>query len=231
MSELKVEERSIVVPGEILADGMEYLPTKGTYRDGNYIRASRLGLVSVDGKVLKLIPLTGKYFPKRGDVIIGKVIDIMLAGWRIDFNSAYSAMISLKDATTEFIERGADLTRYFNLGDYVIGKITNVTSQNLVDVTTKGPGFRKLVGGRVIEVESSKVPRIVGKQGSMISMIQTLTGCQILVGQNGWVWLQGEPRHEIIAIRTIKKVEQESHLSGLTDAVKAFIDEELKKVQ
>ena len=30
--ELLVENKSIAVPGEVLAKGMEYLPTNGTYR-------------------------------------------------------------------------------------------------------------------------------------------------------------------------------------------------------
>ena len=76
MSELKVKEKEIVIPGEILAEGMDYLPSTGTYRLENNIHASRLGLVTVEGKVIKIIPLSGKYLPKTGDVIIGQIKDI-----------------------------------------------------------------------------------------------------------------------------------------------------------
>jgi exosome complex RNA-binding protein Rrp4 len=60
-----------------------------------------------------------------------------------DINCPYSAVLPLKDASFDFIAKGADLTRYFNLEDYVMIKITNVTSQNLIDVTAKGPGLKK----------------------------------------------------------------------------------------
>jgi len=230
LGELLVADKSIVVPGEEVATGMDFLPTEGVYRDGEKLVASRLGLFSVDGRLVKLIPLSGKYLPKRGDVIVGKVIDVAISGWRVEINSAYTAMLSMKDATSEFIARGADLTRYFTFGDYIVSKIVNVTSQNLVDLTMKSPGLKKLSEGMIITVAPNKVPRIIGKQGSMVSMIKDSTGCRITVGQNGVVWLQGEPEQELLAVAALRKIEKESHISGLTDRIKAFLDEEVKKL-
>jgi exosome complex component RRP4 len=219
-----VQDKSIVVPGEELAEGMDYLPTAGTYRDKDKIVAARLGLVSVDGRLIKIIPVSGKYLPMRGDVIVAKVTDVTLNGWRCDINSAYSALLGMKDGVSEFIPRGADLTRYFTFGDYIVTKIINVTSQNLVDLTAKEPGLKKLGEGRVIHVEPSKVPRLIGKGGSMISMIKDATGCRLTVGQNGVVWLQGTPAGELIAVEAIRKIQKESHISGLTERMKQFLD-------
>lgn len=224
MSQILVKDKAIVVPGEELAEGMEFFPSFGTYREENKIFASRLGLVNVDGKVLKIVPLSGRYIPKINDTIIGKVDDVSYSGWRIDLNSAYSAMLNSKDGVTEFVERGADLSRFYDIGDYVVCKIINVTSQKLIDMTMKGPGLRKITGGRIIEVNTHKVPRIIGKAGSMVSMIKNATNCRIIVGQNGLVWLDGEPANEKIAVDAIRKIEQEAHFSGLTDRVKEYLE-------
>lgn len=228
---LIVEDKSIVVPGEELASGMDYLPTSGTYRDGDTIVAARLGILQVDGRLLKIIPLSGKYLPKRGDIIIAKVIDITLNGWRCDINSAYSALLSMKDGTSEFIARGADLTRYYTFGDYLITGVTNVTSQNIVDLTLKGPGLKKLGDGRVISIDPNKVPRVIGKAASMVTLIKEATGCRISVGQNGVIWLQGTPESEVVAVNAIRKIEAESHTSGLTDRIKAFLADNIKKTK
>jgi len=227
--ELKVKEKEIVVPGEILASGMGYLPSKGSYREGDNVIASRLGMVNVDGKVIRIIPMSGRYQPKAGDVIIGKVIDVLFSGWKLETNTAYAAMLSMKDGSSEYIAKGADLTKYYDVGDYAVVKIVNVTSQNLIDLTMRGPGLKKLNGGRVIEVSTHKVPRIIGKQGSMISMIKRATDCRIVVGQNGLVWLDGEPQNELIAINTIRKIEAEAHISGLTDRIKTYLEKETGK--
>lgn len=225
MTELLVQNREIVVPGQSLCKGMDYLPGNGTYRHNEDIRAKRLGLVSVEGRGIKIIPLSGKYMPKKGDHIIGKIIDIAMSGWRLETNSAYSAMLSLRDASNEFIAKGADLTQIFNIGDHLMCEVTQVTSQKLVDVSMKGPGLRKLAGGRIIQVNPHKVPRIIGKQGSMISMVKRALNCNIAVGQNGLIWIDGEPLNERKAIEIIRKIEQESHLSGLTEKIKQHLTE------
>lgn len=224
MSKIIVNDKGISVPGETLAIGMDVLPGAGTYRDGEKIVANRLGLVMIDGRTIKLIPLSGRYIPKTGDTVICKVIDVGFNGWRLDTNSAYSAMLSIKEATSDFIPRGANLTQYYDLGDHIVCKIVNVTSQKLVDVTMKGPGLRRLKGGRIIEVDPNKVPRIIGKQGSMVVMIKDATKCNIVVGQNGLIWIDGDPINELLAIQTIRKIEKESHLSGLTEKIKEYLE-------
>ncbi|MFT4344037.1 MAG: exosome complex RNA-binding protein Rrp4 [Candidatus Woesearchaeota archaeon] len=224
MGEIIAKDKSVAVPGEVLAKGMDCLPSFGTYRDGENIHASRLGLVTISGKVVKILPLTGAYLPKAGDVIIGQVIDVLVSGWRLDLNSAYSGIVSLKEGTTEFVARGADLTKYFDLGDYLLASVTNVTSQKLVDLSMRGQGLRKLSGGRIIKVNCYKVPRIIGKHGSMVTMIKQATGCMIYVGQNGVIWLNGEPKNEVIAINTIKMIEDNAHVAGLTDIIKKHLE-------
>jgi len=232
-SKLLVKEKDIVVPGEKLAQGLDFLPGQRTYREGDYIIASRLGLVSVEGRAIKIIKLGGIYIPKVGDRIIVKVFDITFSGWRVETNSAYSAMLSIAEAGSQFIPRNADLTRFFNIGDYMLTKIKNITSQNLIDITMKDRGLRRLGEGRILSITPCKVPRIIGKNASMISMIKNATECKIIVGQNGLVWLNAEdPKMELLASETIKKIEAESHFAGLTDRIKVFLEEKTgKKVE
>lgn len=226
MSEtLHVKERDIVVPGEVIAEGMGFLPSKGLYRAGEKVHAGRLGMIAIEGKVIKLIPLTGAYVPKLNDKIVGKIIDVLMTGWRIQTRSPYSAVLGLKDATSEFIPRSADLTQYYRIGDHILCKVINLTSQKLVDVTMRGPGLKKLKDGRLVEVNPHKVPRVIGKDGSMVLMIKNATGCSIDVGQNGWIWVNGpSPEQEIQAVNAIKKVEEEAHLPGLTDRMKEYLE-------
>ena len=108
--ELLVKNKEIVVPGDKIATGMSFLPGKGAYRKDSDIYSDIVGVISVDGKVIKLVPLSGTYTPKINDRVIGKVIDVLMSGWRITFGSPYSSILPIKDATSEFIPRGADLT-------------------------------------------------------------------------------------------------------------------------
>lgn len=223
MSTIAVKEKDIVVPGELLAEGMDYLPGDNTYRNGDKIHAKVLGLASVAGRVVKITPLAGPYIPKVGDKIIGKVIDIAMSGWRIDTATAYSALLNVKDATSRFIKKQEDLSKIIAIGDYVVVKIVNVTSQYLIDVSMREPGLHEVSGGRIIRVNSQKVPRIIGRQGSMVSLVKKYSGADITVGQNGLVWIRGTPEGELLAERAIKLVEERAHTEGLTDHVESFL--------
>ncbi len=220
--------KRIVVPGEILAEGLDYVPGQYVMREKDKLIATIIGIMHTNGRIIKLIPLAGKYIPKAGDQVVGKVTNIGLNGWRVDMGWAFEANISLKDGTNEFIDKGADLSQYFDIGDYVMTQITKVISKGrLIDLSMKGPGLRKLGPGRLIRVTAAKVPRIIGKQGSMISMIKEATNTRIVVGQNGIIWLSGEtPQTELKAVHAIHKIEAESHISGLTDRIKNFLEKE-----
>src|SRR3989344_632127 len=100
MSNISVHERDIVIPGDVLAEGMDYLPGENTYRENQRIYSKVLGLVSLQGHVIKITALSGPYVPKIGDKIIGKAIDIMFSGWRVETGTAYSGVLNVKDATT-----------------------------------------------------------------------------------------------------------------------------------
>ena len=225
-----VKDKSIVVPGEVVAEGKDFILGPGVRREGNKIVASRVGLIHFEGKLIKLIALSGRYIPRRDDVIIGRIKEILINGWLVDTESAYPAMLNVRDAVTEYVAKGSDLTRFFDFNDYIVCKIINVTPQMLVDVTTKGPGLKKLIGGRIIKVNPNKVPRIIGKKGSMLNMIKQATGCNIIVGQNGVIWIKStDPKMELIAVNTIKTIEEESHVPGLTEKIHAYLEKETGK--
>ena len=57
-------------------------------------------------------------------------------------------------------------------------------------------------------------------------LIKEKTGCQIVVGQNGIVWLKGDK--EDLAIRAIQEIEENSHITGLTEKIKEMLENETK---
>src|SRR3989344_1015278 len=112
-SKLLIKDKEIVIPGQELAEGLDYLPSQGSFREGNKIISSYLGLTSINERFVKVIPLTGKYNPRINDTVIGKVIDIGFYGWTIDIGGAYNAVLSIRE-TSGFIEKNEDLTKYFD---------------------------------------------------------------------------------------------------------------------
>ena len=215
------KEREIITPGEIIVSGDEYLPGEGTRREGNDVVASRFGLAELSGRLVKIIPLSGTYYPRVGNVVIGRVVDVTFNGWLIDINAPYSSFLSLSEYP-KYIK--TDLTEFLDIGDMVACKVIGVKTKG-VDLTVRARGFGKLENGITIQINSNKVPRIIGKEGSMINLIKQETNCEIVVGQNGIVWIQGNNvDSELKAKEAILFIVNKSFVEGLTEKVKEHFE-------
>jgi exosome complex component RRP4 len=222
------KQRFVVIPGEVIFEGEDYLPGEGTEKRENKIVSIRYGLAEESKKLVKVIPLSGVYQPRRGNVVIGKVENVTFNGWVIDINTAENAFLSLMEVP-RYVNKD-DLREVMDIGDMVFAKIYSINKRG-IDLSVKLKGFGKLEGGIIIGINSNKVPRIIGKEGSMISLIKEETNCRITVGQNGLVWISGKKvEDELFAKRAILYIAEKSFMSGLTEEMKRWFEEEKKKM-
>lgn len=215
--------RKIVVPGEALGETKINKPGRGTYVDGDKIFSKFLGIPQKSGDYISVIPLSGVYVPKPRDKIIGIVSTIEKAGWIVDINSPWEAFLPLSEATEEFIDpRTLELSRFFDVGDAIYGEVVSVKRGDVI-ISMRSPGSRKLKGGVIVNITPSKIPRLIGKAGSMVNLIKDRTRTIIRVGQNGVVWLSGEEEEK--AIKAIKLIDEKSHIYGLTDEISKLLSD------
>ena len=71
------KKRKIVIPGEVIVSGEDYLPGEGTRREGENVVASRFGLAEEAGRSIKVISITGAFIPRRNNAVIGRVTNIV----------------------------------------------------------------------------------------------------------------------------------------------------------
>jgi len=221
----KKQERKLVIPGEVISSGDDCLPGDFTRKEGSDIIATRYGLADSSGRVVKILPVSGVFEPRRGNTVIGRVDDINFSGWNIDIGGPYGAFLPLSECP-RFIDRN-NITEFANIGDVMNVKIWGIKKGG-VDLSLKSRGLGKLEGGRIIRINSHKVPRVIGKEGSMINLIKNSTNTNITVGQNGYIWIKGELEGENKAEEAIKLVVEEASSPGLTEKIERFL-EGLKK--
>jgi exosome complex component RRP4 len=221
---MKMTDRKIVIPGEVIGTGEDYLPGEGTEKRKNEIIALRFGLTEEYNKLIKVIPLSGVYHPRRGNVVIGKVEHITFNGWVIDIKTADNGFIPVSEVP-RYVNKN-DLGEVMDLGDMVVAKISEI-NQRGTDLTIMSRGLGRLDDGMIMEINSNRVPRVIGKEGSMISLIKDETDCRITVGQNGLIWIKGNKiEDELFAKKAILHVAKNSFISGLTDEMKRWFGEE-----
>ncbi|NHJ85273.1 MAG: RNA-binding protein [Asgard group archaeon] len=233
-----INDRNMATPGEVIADG-DYTIGPNVYRDGKKIVSQVIGLVTIKDNNISVVSLKGKYIPRVGDLVIGKVIDVALSTWTVDISSPYPGVLRPASSLDRRFDPVKDQTRkFFDVGDVIVAKVYSFDRTRDPNLTLRNdsrsqsnPYLGKLVGGRVIEVSPSKIPRLIGRRGSMISTIKQYTNCRMIVGQNGRVWLKGNNfEDEYLAIQAIEKIDREAHTRGLTDRIKEFLEEASKNL-
>jgi len=223
-SEKNGPRRTLVIPGELLSEG-KLKAGKHTFLRNNKIYASQMGFKTVTANYVNVIPLSGRYIPRPDDLVVGIITSVSPTTWLVEINSPYPAPLHVTEAPWR-VDFG-DTSRYMNTGDTILARIFMVDENKKVQVTMKDQGSRKLIGGQVIEISPSKVPRVIGKGGSMISLIKQKTMCRLFVGQNGRIWIDGEPEKISMAVNAIRFIERESHRYGLTESVEKYLNKEL----
>jgi exosome complex component RRP4 len=215
-------ERELVIPGDPLSEE-DLKSGMGTYSDSGKIYASRLGVKNIRAGYVNVVPLGGRYIPRPGDYVIGNIVDIGPSNWLVDINAPYPAPLHVNDVPWR-VDFG-DTARYLRVGDMILVKIQNVDEIKRVHVTMNDHDLRKLSGGRIAEISHSTVPRVIGKGGSMITLIKRFTKCRMFVGQNGRIWIDGDSADIMVVVAAIEKINADAQVSGLTESIKSFLEE------
>ena len=235
--------RELVVPGEILTTETDtYLPGRGTLltKDRSKIISLNIGLKQMKKNYINVIPLRGFYTPRPGDKVIALVVDKNPVKYRCDINSKEDAVLkpknTMKRGRMKSFRGGPPQhhndsgTERYRIGDILIAKVLSADRLNTPELTTVGKYLGKKNNGIVISIDPPKIPRVIGRGGSMIKILKNLTNTSIFVTQNGRIWLKGEDiAHERLLIDSIRKIEKEAHTVGLTDRMSEYINNEKEK--
>ncbi len=193
----------IVLPGDELPEGVRYNPASVRKENG---KAYATVVGAVENNYFVAYELA--YVPHVGMPIVGLVYDKKPSAYFVDTTTAYTGLVLTREV------RGS-----LDVGDIVSAKVQRIEGTDLI------LGYPRILrGGKLLKVPSSKVPRIIGKDASMVNMIKEMTGTSIFVGANGYVWIGGD--NVDIAIKAIHHIIKRAHLHGLTDEIKALLIEE-----
>ncbi|MEX0862252.1 exosome complex RNA-binding protein Rrp4 [Nitrosopumilus sp.] len=218
-------KRKYVIPGDVVTTG-PFRPEQNVFLDGNKIISTTIGISEIYDDSVKVIPLTGKYIPKINDLVIGKVVSHTSLSWELDINSCYVGFLPAQDVFgRDFSAHADELTSKLKSGDLVAARIANFdrTRDPLVTIADRDLG--KIDSGDLIKISPSKVPRLIGKRGSMIQMIEMATNAAVTIGQNGWVVVSCEtPEGLLKAKKAIEMVNEKAHVANLTDQVKEMLE-------
>ena len=222
MQEVK---RRYVVPGDKIVEG-NFRPLMNVIKVDNSIIATRIGIAESGREGVKVIPLSGVYIPRVNDIVIGKITDHSSLSWEVDVNSCFSAHLPAQDVFgRDFSPARDDMGRQLATGDLIAARIIAFDRTRDPMLTIQDKDLGKIPRGELLKISPTRVPRLIGKRGSMIQTIEQATQTRILIGQNGIVVVMGRNLDGTkLAIRAIRMVEEEAHTANLTQRVKVLLN-------
>ncbi len=218
-------KRKYVIPGDVITTA-PFRPEQNVILDGKRIIATVVGTSEIYDDSVRVIPLAGKYSPKINDLVIGKVVSHSSLSWELDINSCYVGFLPAQDVFgRDFSAHADELTSKLKKGDLVVARIANSDRSRDPLLTVSDRELGKIESGELVKISPSKVPRLIGKRGTMIQTIETATDAIITIGQNGWIVVSCENRNGLLkAIKAIQMVDEQAHIANLTDRVKLMLE-------
>ena len=212
--------RSVLLPGDKLEADQK--AGSGTFRRDGESHAAVLGFPSESSGYVNVHPLAGRYSPRVGDKVIAICVETGPSLWRMDIGAFQNSM--LHHSETDWKVDFGDTASFIGIGDAALAEVYMVDGSGSHQVTLKKDDCRKLYAGTIARISPPRVSRVIGKQGTMITLIREKTGCRIQVGQNGFVWIDGEPEQIARAQKAVETISREATSRGLTEKIEKLLE-------
>jgi len=219
-----MSESQFVLPGDVIVTG-DYRPEQNVILDGDRLMSTAVGFSEIEDNSVTVTPLTGLYTPKTDDLVIGKIVSHNALSWEVDINSYYPGILTAFDIFgKDYSASRDDLSLKLNTCDIILARIANVGSRDPL-LTIIGENLGKIDAGELVKISPTKIPRLIGKHGSMIQTIEASTNATITVGQNGLIVVSCDETNGLLkALAAIRMVDEQAHLVNLTDKVKKMLE-------
>ena len=212
--------RKLVLPGDLMETKSK--PGRGIFRKDGRIHASVVGHSSDKSGYINVNGIKGRYNPKTGDKIVAVCAETGPSIWRMDIGASFNS--TLHHSESGWKVPFGDTARFLSIGDAVWAEIFMVDAAGSHQISLKKDDCRKLYSGTIVKINPTNVPRVIGKQGSMITTIREKTQTRIQIGQNGYIWIDGKGDDISLAQKAVEMINEESTSKGLTKKIEKLLE-------
>ena len=220
-----MSQDKFVLPGDVIVTG-DYQPEQNVILEGDRLMSTAIGFSEITDDLVNVTPFTGLYTPKTDDLVIGKIVSHNALSWEVNINSYYPGILTASDIFgKDYSPSRDDLSLKLNTGDIILARIANVNSRDPL-ITITGENLGKIDSGELVKISPAKIPRLIGKHGSMIQTIEGSTNATITVGQNGLIILKCDNSTGLQkAIKSIKMIGVTHHDDSIEEKIQNILDE------
>ncbi|KAA1083021.1 exosome non-catalytic core subunit rrp4 [Puccinia graminis f. sp. tritici] len=208
------DQPALVVPGEMIASSKYWMRGHGTFieeqseeqevaeLDGEtqtsegLIRSSLAGTVERINKLITVIPLSGRYRPEVGDLVIGRITEVQSKRWKVEAGGRQHAVLMLGSVNLpggvqrrKLESDELQMRFFFQEGDLLVAEVQGFFGDGSMSLHTRSRKYGKLRNGMLLKVPSQLILRL--KSHFHILPI----GIDLIIGVNGWIWIAQQRAH------------------------------------
>lgn len=197
--------KKIITPGELITESRKKTGDNVFIKE-NKIYSAVLGILNESNDFVSVVPLNGPYIPLKNDAIVCVIKQVTNNGYVIDVNSHSNCFLPKSLVSKELY-----------VGQTLFAKVKETDGTEVTELEN----INILPEGNIIPVSAVKIPRIIGKNESMLNILKTHTQSNILVGKNGWIWCVS--KNFKLLDSAIKLIVDNSQKPNLTNTIEEYL--------
>ncbi|KAE9523662.1 hypothetical protein AGLY_016214 [Aphis glycines] len=181
----------IFTPGEKIRDQAGFMRGHGTYVSEGSLKATVAGVEQNINKLVTVSPLRCRYNGEIGDVVIGRITELVHKRWKVDINARLDAVLLLTSIQLpggELRRRGMEdeqsMRSYLSEGDLISAEVHSVFADGSLSLHMRSLKYGKLGQGVLVKVQSNLIKR------SKNHFHNLSAGVSVILGNNGYIWIE-----------------------------------------
>uniref|UniRef100_A0A023FHB2 Putative exosomal 3'-5' exoribonuclease complex subunit rrp4 n=1 Tax=Amblyomma cajennense TaxID=34607 RepID=A0A023FHB2_AMBCJ len=191
--------KGLVAPGDVITADLSFMRGHGTYVDSSnaQLLSSVAGVIEKVNKLITVRPLKTRYNGEIGDVVIGRIVEVQQRRWKVEMASRLNASLLLSSVNLpggELRRKSAEdellMRQFLCEGDLISAEVQSVFADGSLSLHTRSLKYGKLGQGTLVLVSPSLIKRC------KIHFHSLPCGVQVILGNNGYVWICPLPSEE-----------------------------------
>jgi exosome complex component RRP4 len=152
--------------------------------------ATVMGSVERVNKLIMVRPLSNRYTPEIGDVVVGRVTDVVDKRWRIDLNARQSGSLLLSSVNLPGGQRrrtdedSLQMRAFLSENDLVSAEVQKIGADRSASIHTRSHRYGKLEYGSMVSVPAYLIKRCKHHFHALPDL-----NLDLIIGVNGFIWI------------------------------------------
>ncbi|KAF6169946.1 hypothetical protein GIB67_034338 [Kingdonia uniflora] len=190
----------------------------GTSEHDGEVVATLCGVVERVNKLVYVRALRARYKPEIGDIVVGRVIEVVPKRWRVEINFSQDAVLMLSSMNLpDGIQRRRtaidelNMRSIFEESDVVCAEVRGFQHDGSLHLQARSQKYGKLERGQLLTIP----PYLVKRRKQHFHYLEQY-GIDLIIGCNGFIWVgeHVEARDDMVTEDQEKASEQNSKSSG-----------------